>query len=1192
MDEPSSLPHGDELLQHGRFLRALAQGLVAQPDRAEDLVQDTWVAALEHPARHRDALGSWLARILRSLALSHGKREGERTAREAVAARPEASDRAEIAHGAQSEQGPSDISAELELQRRVYECVVKLREPYRTTLYLRYYRGLGPQAIAARERIPVKTVKTRLSRGLELLREDLDRLYGGVRAHWAALLLPLARATPLEPSELVAPVERAPFAAPGERAPLVLGAPTALLGGIALAVTASAAIFLWRAEAPLPIDAEQDLAHAVATSASAAPLVLDAPEGEARRALPASGETASESALAPASVRGSVLDRLGRPIAGADIAIRSLRNRRGPPASRGELFPRGGEVEDGESQVETRTDAEGRFALELAEAGLVRLEVGVDGFAPHGEKLLVFPEQELDRDAIVLVQGVWLEGRVLDQDGRPAPRVRVWQERVDAGLTFSSGGAHDVLVAESDEGGFFRVARQAVGPWSLALESDLHPIAHASGETVRAGERVEHIEVALCIDAAITGRVIGDFDLPVDPGERLRVIARPSGGDHEAERGPRNALRFRDADVAPDGSFSLRGFEAEARVDLVVERLDAEGHLSMASEPRSAFAGETSVEIELQPGASLELVVVDASTGLPLDDAEVQLDLAEKSRRATDELRTKRGTGGALRVEGRLASLGSGSAGILVRSAGYVTRRVEAPGFALGLHCDLGVVALEPAAPLRIEVRDGATGAAIPAALVHCLEVGRGPAPNRGASLARASASPGALVEAEALGISSGRTDAGGVCAIVGEPGHEVELVVRAAGYVEHAAPFTFPDSTSQAQRVLLERGGGVDLQLSSAAGAKLGGALVAHLEGGPSAPGRAWFSRTGVRVADTSGRLSFENLAPGRHAFRLVDAELSRAAALDDAGWTVVEVSEGTRQSLILAAEPAVWLCGSLRRSGIPLAGAQVLVRAAEDGARSIGAREARSSLTDDVGRFEIDGLASGAQCVEIRHESALLSTLRTVDLHAGANEVSFDLEELRVAGIVRDEEGGAIRGVRVRLLAAVELEDRGFESIGAESRREGSEDAAVHTDASGRFECVALGPLSRIVLEASAEGRASQRFESAELAPGAVPAAIELVLDPEARIDLALERSGSSLPMGCLVVLRKLGEDASRAPTQSLFLRAPGTRSIAGLQPGNWSVECFARTRSSAAAPRPLATREVELRSGETVSLRIALP
>jgi hypothetical protein len=56
-------------------------------------------------------------------------------------------------------------------------------------LLYRYYEDMTPAEIAARQGIPVETVRTRLKRGLARLRDTLDRRHGGKRAAWSAGLV-------------------------------------------------------------------------------------------------------------------------------------------------------------------------------------------------------------------------------------------------------------------------------------------------------------------------------------------------------------------------------------------------------------------------------------------------------------------------------------------------------------------------------------------------------------------------------------------------------------------------------------------------------------------------------------------------------------------------------------------------------------------------------------------------------------------------------------------------------------------------------------------------------------------------------------------------------------------------------------------------------------------------------------------
>jgi RNA polymerase sigma-70 factor (ECF subfamily) len=160
MPDASSFPQ--DLLQHAAFLRRLARSLLADPNAAEDAAQETLRRTLERSSLHGDSR-TWLARVLRNF-VHRGRRTSERrSAREREVARTEALPSATVA------------LERTELLARVVDAVRALEEPYRATIFARYYEDLSPSAIAEREHIPLETVHTRLRRGLAKLRERLAR---------------------------------------------------------------------------------------------------------------------------------------------------------------------------------------------------------------------------------------------------------------------------------------------------------------------------------------------------------------------------------------------------------------------------------------------------------------------------------------------------------------------------------------------------------------------------------------------------------------------------------------------------------------------------------------------------------------------------------------------------------------------------------------------------------------------------------------------------------------------------------------------------------------------------------------------------------------------------------------------------------------------------------------------------------
>lgn len=178
----------DELLRHGRWLRRLADRLVSDRDRADDLVQETWLAALRRRPRRGASLRPWLATVLRNLAVSRLRGAARREDRELGHARPESTPSVE------------ELTARAELSRGLVEAVLRLPEAQREVVLLRYFEGLSGAEIARRLEHSAATVRSQLARGLEALRIELDRESGGDRSRWMACLAPLLPSAPALPA--------------------------------------------------------------------------------------------------------------------------------------------------------------------------------------------------------------------------------------------------------------------------------------------------------------------------------------------------------------------------------------------------------------------------------------------------------------------------------------------------------------------------------------------------------------------------------------------------------------------------------------------------------------------------------------------------------------------------------------------------------------------------------------------------------------------------------------------------------------------------------------------------------------------------------------------------------------------------------------------------------------------------------
>jgi RNA polymerase sigma-70 factor (ECF subfamily) len=169
------------LLDQTNWIHALAQKLVADPHLAADLAQDTWVRALVEQPDDARPLRGWLATVMRNRLSKLRRGERNRAARE----------RAQPA----GELAPETLAVveKAETHRNVVLAVLALEEPYRSTLLMRFFEQLSYDEIARRTGLTRAAVNSRVTRGLEQLRQRLESTYGGDRRALALALVPLAK---------------------------------------------------------------------------------------------------------------------------------------------------------------------------------------------------------------------------------------------------------------------------------------------------------------------------------------------------------------------------------------------------------------------------------------------------------------------------------------------------------------------------------------------------------------------------------------------------------------------------------------------------------------------------------------------------------------------------------------------------------------------------------------------------------------------------------------------------------------------------------------------------------------------------------------------------------------------------------------------------------------------------------------
>jgi RNA polymerase sigma-70 factor (ECF subfamily) len=173
-----------QLRGHATWLRRLAMALVRDEASADDLVQNTLLAAVRRPPDlHRD-VRPWFERVLRNFARQRFRGEARRERRET-----------QLPPDSDDLPGADELLIRHEAARVVAGLVSELREPDRSTVLLHFAEGVQLKDIAARQGLPEGTVRRRLKDTLDELRGRLDDHYRGQRRDWRAMLLPLGRPT-------------------------------------------------------------------------------------------------------------------------------------------------------------------------------------------------------------------------------------------------------------------------------------------------------------------------------------------------------------------------------------------------------------------------------------------------------------------------------------------------------------------------------------------------------------------------------------------------------------------------------------------------------------------------------------------------------------------------------------------------------------------------------------------------------------------------------------------------------------------------------------------------------------------------------------------------------------------------------------------------------------------------------------
>lgn len=163
MNPAAHSPSLEQLLEHDTWLRNLAAELVRDPATADDLVQETWLAAMRAPEVR--APKAWLKRVFGLRLRTHLRRRVIQRDAEALAIdeRPG---------------NPPSLIPAPDLTEVLREGLDELPTEVREALVDHYLRGRSSVEMAAETGTPEGTLRWRLKRGRDLLRQSLERRYG------------------------------------------------------------------------------------------------------------------------------------------------------------------------------------------------------------------------------------------------------------------------------------------------------------------------------------------------------------------------------------------------------------------------------------------------------------------------------------------------------------------------------------------------------------------------------------------------------------------------------------------------------------------------------------------------------------------------------------------------------------------------------------------------------------------------------------------------------------------------------------------------------------------------------------------------------------------------------------------------------------------------------------------------------
>jgi len=158
------------ILRYQRMIFSYLRNFLLPMQVQEDLAQETFMRAYRNitdfDSEKGASFSTWLITIARNLAVNEMAKMRRRKAHSGGFRDED--------HG-RNEKSPQEILEQRHFKSRIHDAISRLPEKFHTAVVLSYFDELSLEEIAEIENCPVGTVKSRVFRGKQILRQILER---------------------------------------------------------------------------------------------------------------------------------------------------------------------------------------------------------------------------------------------------------------------------------------------------------------------------------------------------------------------------------------------------------------------------------------------------------------------------------------------------------------------------------------------------------------------------------------------------------------------------------------------------------------------------------------------------------------------------------------------------------------------------------------------------------------------------------------------------------------------------------------------------------------------------------------------------------------------------------------------------------------------------------------------------------